>query len=265
MNPIHDHNRAAWDARVQEGKRFTRASNEDEMARPLESLDPLGWLGGDVTGKRILCLGAGGGRHGPMLASAGARVTVVDISPEMLKLDCELAETRGLQVQTVETSIDDLSMLPEAEYEAVMQPVSTCYVPDIRLAYRELARVMQPGGVYISRHKQPANLQIDLAPTPNGFVIDSPYYLDGHLSPAKRPGPHREQGTMEFLHRWGDLLGGLCESGFVIEAVTEPKFADSSAQPGSFEYRGQYVAPYIQLRARRTDQPVEKSELWVPE
>ncbi|SVD01128.1 uncharacterized protein METZ01_LOCUS353982, partial [marine metagenome] len=69
VNPIHDHNRAAWDARVQEGKRFTRASNEDEMARPLEILDPLGWLGGNVTGKRILCLGAGGGRHGPMLAN----------------------------------------------------------------------------------------------------------------------------------------------------------------------------------------------------
>ena len=263
MNPIHDHNRDAWDARAQEGKRFTRASTDEEMSRPLEFLDPLGWLGGEVTGKRILCLGAGGGRHGPMLASAGAQVTVVDISPKMLKLDCELAEARGLQVQTVETSIDDLSMLPEAEYEAVMQPVSTCYVPDIRLAYRELARVMQPGGVYISRHKQPTNLQIDLAPAPNGFVIDSPYYLDGALSPAKRSGPHREQGTMEFLHRWGDLLGGLCESGFVIEAVTEPKFADSLAQPGSFEYRGQYVAPYIQLRARRTAQSAANSDLWV--
>ena len=191
MNPIHDHNRAAWDARVQGGKRFTVAATNEEMERPLEILDPLGWLGGDIIDKRILCLGAGGGRHGPMLAQAGAHVTVVDISPEMLRLDNELAEAKGLQVETIETSIDDLSMLPEAAYEAVMQPVSTCYVPDIRLAYHELARVMMPGGVYISRHKQPTNLQVDLAPTPQGFVIDSPYYLDGPLSPAKRPGPHR--------------------------------------------------------------------------
>ena len=128
MNPIHDHNRAAWDARVRGGKRFTVAATDDEMSRPMEILDPLGWLGGDVSDKRILCLGAGGGRHGPMLASAGAQVTVVDISPKMLKLDLELAEAKGLQVQAVETSIDDLSMLPEAGYEAVMQPVSTCYV-----------------------------------------------------------------------------------------------------------------------------------------
>jgi len=165
----------------------------------------------------------------------------------------------------VATSVDDLSMLPAAEYDAVMQPVSTCYVPDIRLAYRELARVMKSGGVYISRHKQPTSLQMDLAPGPNGFVVEEPYFLDGPLSPAKRPGPHREQGTMEFLHRWGDLLGGLCEAGFVIEAVTEPKFGDASAAPGSFEYRGHFIAPYIQLRARRTEQSAAADALWVSE
>ena len=265
MNPIHDHNRAARDERVQRGQRFTVAATKDEMSRPLEILDPLGWLGGEVADQRILCLGAGGGRHGPMLANAGACVTVVDISPEMLRLDEELAEARGLQVETVATSIDDLSMLPAAEYDAVMQPVSTCYVPDIRIAYRELARVMKSGGVYISRHKQPTGLQMDLAPGPNGFVIEEPYFLDGPLSPAKRPGPHREQGTMEFMHRWGDLLGGLCEAGFVVEAVTEPKFGDASAAPGSFEYRGHFIAPYIELRARRTEQPAAADAIWVPE
>ena len=264
MNPIHDHNRAAWDARVLRNQRFTVAATDDELERPLEILDPLGWLGNDVKDRRILCLGAGGGRHGPMLANAGARVTVVDISPEMLRLDQELAELRGLQVETVETSIDDLSMLADAEYEAVMQPVSTCYVPDIRLAYRELARVMKPDGTYISRHKQPTSLQMDLTPSTNGFVIEDPYYLDGPLSPARRQGPHREQGTMEFLHRWGDLLGGLCESGFVIEEVTEPKFGDASAKPGSFEYRSHFVPPYIQLRARRTSKPVKPDALWTP-
>jgi hypothetical protein len=51
----------------------------------------------------------------------------------------------------------------------------------------------------------------------------------------------------------------------MIEAVTEPKFADASAKPGSFEYRGQFIAPYIQLLARRTDKAAETETLWVPE
>ena len=70
---------------------------------------------------------------------------------------------------------------------------------------------------------------------------------------------------MEFLHRWADLLGGLCQSGFVLEDVLEPKFGDPSAKPGSFEYRGHFVAPYIQFKARRTEAPAPKTgDLWTP-
>ena len=39
----------------------------------------------------------------------------------------------------------------------------------------------------------------------------------------------------------------------------------SGAAPGTFEYRGHFIAPYIQLRARRTKQPVAADALWVPE
>ena len=265
MNPILEHNRRVWDERVQTQQRFTATASAKEMETPLRTIDPLGWLGSDVTGQRILCLGAGGGKHGPLLAAAGAHVTVVDISPEMLRLDREMAQTHRLQIETVAASIDDLAGLPDANYDAVMQPVSTCYVPDIHLAYRELARVTRPGAVYISRHKQPTSLQVGLSPGPQGFVIGEPYYLNGPLTPAAQTGPHRERGAMEFLHRWDDLLGGLCRAGFVIEEVFEPKMGDASAAPGSFEYRCHYLPPYIQLRARRTDKPAEPaSALWMP-
>jgi hypothetical protein len=71
---------------------------------------------------------------------------------------------------------------------------------------------------------------------------------------------------MEFLHKWGDLLGGLCQAGFVLEDVLEPRFGDPAAQPGTFEYRGHYLAPYIQLKARRTDSPAPTAaEIWTPE
>ena len=262
MNPILVHNQRAWDERARRGQRFSLPASETDFADPMKTLDGPGWLG-DVSEKRILCLGAGGGRHGPLLASLGAHVTVVDISPAMLKLDDEVAAARGLQVETLVASIDDLSALPDAEFEVILQPVSTCYVPDINLAYREAARVLKPSGIYSSRHKQPTSLQAGLVPTPGGFCLEDSYYVKGPLSPAQQPGPHREAGALEFLHRWDDLLGGLCRAGFVLEDVLEPKFGDPSAKPGSFEYRGHYIAPYIQFKARRTDKAVE--ELWTPE
>jgi len=265
MNPILVHNQRAWDERARRGQRFALPASDTDFDDPMKTLDGPGWLG-EVRGKRILCLGAGGGRHGPLLASLGAHVTVVDISPAMLKLDDEVAAARSLQVETLVASIDDLSALPDAEFEIILQPVSTCYVPDINLAYREAARVLKPNGIYSSRHKQPTNLQTGLIPTPEGFCLEDSYYLKGPLSPAQQPGPHREAGALEFLHRWDDLLGGLCRAGFVLEDVLEPKFGDPSAKPGSFEYRGHYIAPYIQFKARRTNKPVKNvEELWTPE
>ena len=38
-----------------------------------------------LAGLRVLCLAAGGGWHGPLFASLGAEVTVVDISGEMIE------------------------------------------------------------------------------------------------------------------------------------------------------------------------------------
>ena len=65
-------------------QRFTRPAQDDDFVDPLKKVDPLGWLGGEIRGKAVLCLAAGGGKHGPLYAAAGAIVTVVDLSPAQL-------------------------------------------------------------------------------------------------------------------------------------------------------------------------------------
>jgi SAM-dependent methyltransferase len=245
------HNRRAWDDRARQRKPHTRPAREADFQNPLAVIDSCGWLGGNVTGKRVLCLAAGGGKHGPLFAAAGAVVTVVDLSPEMLALDRQIAKERGLQLSLIESSMDDLSLLPAANFEAVIQPVSSCYVPDILAVYREVARVTAAGGLYISQHKQPASLQADAAPTARGYLLKEPYYRAGPLPPAANSGLPREAGTVEFLHRWEELLGGLCRSGFVIEDLVEPRHAEPLAAAGSFGHRSLYLPPFVTLKARR--------------
>src|SRR5690348_1855580 len=108
MSSPHEHNRKAWDARVRRAARFTRPAADQEFQDPLATVDVTGWLGPSIAGRKVLCLAAGGGRHGALYAAAGARVTVVDISGEMLSLDRQVAAERGLELRTVETSMDDL-------------------------------------------------------------------------------------------------------------------------------------------------------------
>jgi len=261
------HNRQAWDERVRRGDPHTEPAREQDFLDPLSVVDDCGWLGGNVRDKRVLCLAAGGGKHGVLLAAAGATVTVVDLSPAMLELDRRLAAQRGLNIRAIEASMDDLSTFPTASFDVVIQPVSTCYVPDVTAVYREAARVTASGGLYISQHKQPACLQAGLLPSARGYILSEPYYRTGPLLPTIAGGQHREAGTIEFLHRWEELIGGLCRAGFVIEDLIEPRHGDPLAEPGSFKHRSGFVPPFVTIKARRTGnsaQPNVAPKLWTP-
>jgi SAM-dependent methyltransferase len=267
VNHIHEHNRLAWDDRVQRGDWHTETARAKDFADPLAAVDDCGWFGGNVRGRRVLCLAAGGGKHSVLFAAAGAVVTVVDISPRMLELDRRLAAERGLKVQTVVASMDDLSMFAAAAFDAVIQPVSTCYVPDVLAVYREVARVTSADGLYISQHKQPASLQAEVLPTGRGYMLSEPYYRSGPLPPVIEGCLHREAGTMEFLHRWEELLGGLCRAGFVVEDLVEPRHGDARSEPGTFKHRSAFVPPFVTLKARRvagSNREDEKPKLWTP-
>lgn len=254
----HSTNSRAWDALARGNDGLARPARDEDFADPLRIVDPLGWLGGDIRGKRMLCLAAGGGRQSALYAAAGADVTVLDISPEMLARDRAVAAERRLNIRIVEGSMDDLSMFAAAEFDVVIHPVSTCYVPDVVAVYREVARVTRGGGLYISQHKSPVSLQTEITPTGEGYRLMETYYRTGPLSPAA-PGRLRERGTLEYLHRWEELLGGMCRAGFVIEDLVEPLHAKRDAERGTFAHRAYYVAPYVRIKARRRSEANKKT------
>lgn len=251
LTPAHEHNRRVWNQLVEQRQRFTQPAPDESFRDPLAQVDGLGWLGGDIRGLRLLCLAAGGGKHAALYAAAGAEVTVVDISPAQLELDRQVAAERKLSLRTIEASMDHMPMFADASFDVVIHPVSTCYVPKIEPVYREVARVTRAGGLYISQHKTPTSLQTDTRVAQRGYELIEPYYRSGPL-PAVVGSPHREAGTLEFLHRWEELIGLLCRCGFVIEDLVEPLHARPDAEVNSFAHRSQYVAPYVRMKARRT-------------
>ena len=161
--------------------------------------------------------------------------------------------------------MDDLSDLATDQFQIVIHPVSTCYVPDVAPVYREVARVLKIGGTYISQHKQPTSLQAAVDPRDGKFQLEHPYYLETPLEPVVKPNLVREKGTMEYVHRWEQLIGEMCGAGFVIEALLEPRHALAEADPGSFEYRSQFLAPYVRAKARLIRREADTAaKVWVP-
>lgn len=258
-------NQTAWN-RLADGSQFAKPASDEECRDPLKALDGRGWLPTTVAGLDVLCLASGGGWQSILYAAAGARVTVLDLSPGMLDLDRREATRRGYSVTTVEGSMDDLSMLHEQSFDIVHQPVSTCYVPSVTKVYQEIARVLRDGGLYISQHKQPISAQITQRTDRNQFVIGIEYFHEGPL-PKVDDTSYRESGALEYLHRWDELIGGLCRSGFLLEDLREPRRADYKAPVEHFGYRGRFVPPYVRLKARRIARQKSeegRSRLWLP-
>lgn len=262
---LYEQNREAWNRLAEGASRFARAATDDECRSPLQTLDSRGWLPPTVQGLNVLCLASGGGWQSILYAVAGANVTVVDLSPAMLHLDLREAARRRVSVQAVEASMDDLSPLQTASFDIVHQPVSTCYVPRIAAVYQEVARVLRPGGIYISQHKQPTSLQIVGRDARNRYLIGTGYYLNAPLPPPTDDS-YREPGAVEFLHRWDQLVGELCRAGFVLEDLREPYRGDPQALPGDYHHRGLYTPPYVRLKARRIESPTSApaTPLWIP-
>ena len=267
---VHEQNRKAWDRLVDRRNRFARPASDQDCHDPLAAVDGLGWLGGNIEGKELLCLAAGGGRQSAIYASAGARVTVVDISPGMLELDREVARERRLDIHVVEASMDDLRGLTPQSFDIAIHPVSTCYVPDVVKVFQQVARVLKGGGIYISQHKSPVSLQATIKPGDGGYVIQSPYYSKQAV-PKVSGTSLREEGCLEFVHRWEEIIGGMCRCGFVIEDLVEPMHAKPESPRGEFGHRAQFIAPYLRIKARRREQAVTPSsdsnhgELWLPQ
>ena len=261
-------NRQVYDAMAAADSPLCRPAKDEELRAPLATVDAAGWLGESIQGRNLLCLAAGGGRQSSLYAAAGANVTVVDISGAMLELDRRVAAERGYSIRLFETSMDQLPMLRDGEFDIVIHPVSTCYLPNIQPVFLEVARVLRSEGIYISQHKQPTSLQATVDPVDGNYQIQHRYYRDAQIPAVASASTNsrrlRESGAVEFLHRWEEIIGGMCRAGFVIEDLSEPMHAQKDAQAGTFADRASYIAPYVRVKAKRKGQRTTDNSLWLP-
>jgi 2-polyprenyl-3-methyl-5-hydroxy-6-metoxy-1,4-benzoquinol methylase len=93
---------------------------------------PRDWFPAGLAGIAVLCLASGGGQQGPVLAAAGADVTVFDNSPRQLARDEEVAARDGLAIRTVLGDMRDLSAFTDGRFDLVLNPVSNVFCPDTR-------------------------------------------------------------------------------------------------------------------------------------
>lgn len=103
---------------------------------------------GDLTGKKILEVGAGLGEASVYFAKKGAEVTASDISNGMLNVSQRLAEKFGVKIEIKQCSADNLDF-PDDSFDFVYE-ANTLHHVNLEAALIEAKRVLKPGGILVS-------------------------------------------------------------------------------------------------------------------
>jgi len=229
-----EHNREAWNAEVANGNRWTVPVDKIEIEAaskgnyvivltPKKSV-PKEWIG-DIVGKKILCLASGGGQQGPLLAAAGAHVTVFDNSDEQLNRDKSVSDEFDLKIQIIQGNMQDLSYFPDENFDMIIHPVSNCFIDEIWSVWKESHRVLKVDGVLLSGFLNPISYMIDWEIADEEkrceLVYSIPYSDLKSLSPKMKEKYVQEKMPFEFGHSLSDQIQGQIAAGFVIAGFYE--------------------------------------------
>ncbi|QDP38970.1 class I SAM-dependent methyltransferase [Radiobacillus deserti] len=231
------HNQAAWDKKVEDGVVYTKPVSKEVIAQskrgdwsikltPTKNV-PRKWFPTSVEGVKILCLASGGGQQGPVLAAAGADVTVMDISQKQLDQDKMVAKRDGLSLRTIQGSMSDLSCLEAEFFDVIIHPVSNLFVEDIQPVWKEAYRVLKQNGVLISGFVNPLLFIFDDEEEMQGNLKvrhSIPFSTLDPMSEEERKKHLAAQETIEYGHSLEDQIQGQIEVGFVIAGFYEDNF-----------------------------------------
>lgn len=234
------HNALAWDRECENHGEWSRPVDAEVIAKarrgdwqviltPNKAV-PKEWFG-DVRGRNVLCLASGGGQQGPVLSAAGANVTVLDQSPGQLQCDGLVAERESLDMQLIRGDMADLSMLADASFDIVFNPVSNCFTPDARPVWQESFRVLRPHGVLMSGFLNPLFYMFDRDLDDQGtLAVKNPLpYSDMTRLRSEGIEPNADKGEMfEFGHLLTDQIGGQIDAGFLIAGFYEDYWSDKA-------------------------------------
>jgi predicted TPR repeat methyltransferase len=121
---------------------------------------------------RVIDLGCGTGMVGIALASAGAEITGVDLSPRMLGIAAERGAYAHLEQGELVTV---LARIAAGSIQAVLAADVFIYVGDLATVFAQVARVLAPGGLFAMSVEGLEEGDYQLRPT--GRYAQSPGYL----------------------------------------------------------------------------------------
>jgi SAM-dependent methyltransferase len=251
-----DHNAAFWDERMGEGNDF---------------LDKLVWpaaerLLGLRAKERVLDVACGNGVTSRRLARAGARVTAIDFSAEMIAH----ARARGSDIDyRVVDATDGEALRALGTFDAALCNMAFMDMAEIAPLLNALPSLLSPGGRFVFSVLHPAfnnpwtSQTAELEDRDGQFVTTFAVKVPRYLTPGRRMGiaiPGQPKPHPYFHRPIGVLFATAFAAGLIVDGLEERGYAPED-RGGSqlLSWNGRYSelppALVVRLRPRSALEP----------
>ncbi|MDR2896575.1 MAG: class I SAM-dependent methyltransferase [Propionibacteriaceae bacterium] len=178
--------------------------------------------GGTVEGLDLLHLQCHIGTDSIAWAKLGAQVTAVDRSAEALQVGQELARLGGVNVEFIESSIEEAAVpLEGRQFDIVYTSVGVLpWLPELGEWGRLIAQTLRPGGIFYIREGHPMAFALDDHAPAGELRLGYPYFNAAPIiddCEVDYSGAKVEHGlTYCWNHSLSEIMGALWSAGLTI-------------------------------------------------
>jgi SAM-dependent methyltransferase len=181
-------------------------------------------LFGEVSGKRVLDLGTGGGANAVALARLGAHVIAIDRSVAQLARGRKLASTADVKVEWHECDAADLAFLRADSIDLVLSTGMLGEVEDVDRLMRQVHRVLRPGCPFVFSFDHPMALAVGReGEAPGALPLGALEVRRSYFDTEPVTITHDEEQIRVWPRTIADVFASLHRAGYRVELLLEPE------------------------------------------
>jgi SAM-dependent methyltransferase len=215
---------------------------------------------GDLSGREVLDVGCGEGYQTRILASRGARMTGIDLSPKMLELARDEERRHPAGIRYERASFTDLRIFRDASFDAVVSFMALMDGPGFPDAMRAIHRVLRPGAPLIFSVLHPMITRgfgwirdesgIEVKFTVAEYFNDQPFVDRWKFSKAPDAETAQNFEVPYFRATLSQYLNSVIRAGLTISEIHEPRPIEAACREHPYLLRHRVHAPlFLYVRA----------------
>ena len=176
---------------------------------------------GDVSGRRVLEVGAGAAQCARWLVGEGVDVVATDVSGGMLAAGAGYDAELGRTTPMVQADARELPFADGSFDVAFTAFGALPFVPDAGRVHASVARVLRPGGRWVFAVTHPIRWAFPDDPGTAGLTANRSYF---DRTPYAEIGESGSVLYAEYHRTLGDHVAELTAAGFVLDRLVEPEW-----------------------------------------